>query len=110
GLVTALNNLGAVLVRMGRLRQAEQILDKCCTLEEQLEDSAGLATTWHNLGRLAEIQGMPDRARHGYRRSLELFQALGWSADVEREAAALQRLDPRRAGPVPEGDGAPEGR
>lgn len=102
GLALALNNLGAVLVRMGRFSEAGRSLQGCLRIDEQLGNEGGLAAVWHNLGRLAEAQGTFEKARSCYRRSLELFRALGWDADVQRETAALQRLSGQATRTVPE--------
>lgn len=89
---TVLNNLGAVCVRLGRLKQARSYLERCRRVDEHLRDEAGLAVTLHNLARLAERAGEREAASALYEFSRGLFRDLGWDADARREEESLRRL------------------
>lgn len=73
---TALNHLGFVLLQIGELDEAENVLTRADELSHQTNQPRTRAGTWSNLGILNAARGHHSEALRHYRRSEELFEAV----------------------------------
>lgn len=77
GRMRALNLLGAVNFKHGRLAQAEQCFSRALRFAFQLDDSLFIARTSNNLATIADLRGDPTAALALYRSALLSYQRLG---------------------------------
>jgi tetratricopeptide (TPR) repeat protein len=70
----------------GNYNGARQALETAMTLDRRVENSYGLATDWRALGDILKKAGQAEEARQAYRRSAEIFRALGH----DEEASATE--------------------
>ena len=61
----------------GRLDEAEDWYRKSLTINEELGDRPGMASTYHQLGITAQDRGRLDEAEDWYRKSLTINEELG---------------------------------
>jgi hypothetical protein len=81
-------------------------------LFEELGDRAGLATTLHNMGHIALVQGDLGHALDLFTRSRDLYAAIGLEKDVAEEEemiAEIRRREQAARGGTPPSVGEGEG-
>ena len=61
----------------GRLDEAEDWYRKALTINEELGDRPGMASTYHQLGITAQDRGRLDEAEDWYRKALTIIEELG---------------------------------
>jgi tetratricopeptide (TPR) repeat protein len=77
GRMRALNLLGAVNFKHGRLGEAEQSFSRALRFAFQLDDTLFVARTSNNLATIADLRGDPATALALYRSALLSYQRLG---------------------------------
>ncbi len=77
-------NKGRVLSSLERYQEAQQQYQRALEIFEALGDRADMASSYHQLGILAYLEGDYQEARRQYQRALEIFEELGDRADMAR--------------------------
>ena len=77
-------------------RQYQRALD----INERLGDQAGMASSYHQLGILAQDRGDYDEAARQYQRSLDINERLGNQAGMATSYSQLGNLGADRGGPA----------
>ena len=77
GRMRALNLLGAINFKHGRLTQAEQSFSRALRYAFQLEDTLYIARTSNNLATIADLRGDPHAALALYRSALLAYHRMG---------------------------------
>ena len=71
------DRLADLYYSLGDYEQAEHYYQQNLEIAQQLEDRSGIASSLHNLGRIALLRGDYAKAENYYRESLEIRQELG---------------------------------
>jgi tetratricopeptide (TPR) repeat protein len=61
----------------GELSQAQEWCQKSLQIEEELGNRAGMAASYHQLGRIAQDRGELSQAFEWYQKALQIFEELG---------------------------------
>ena len=75
----------------GDYAQPRRLYQESLDIKQKLGDQAGIASTLHQLGRLAEIAGKNEEARRLFQESLVIFEKLG-SPDAQIARESLERV------------------
>jgi tetratricopeptide (TPR) repeat protein len=75
-------------------RQYQRALD----INERLGNQAGMADSYHQLGRLAQVRGDYDEAARQYQRALDIDERLGNQAGMATTYSQLGNLEKERGG------------
>jgi len=77
---------------------------RTCALDiaERLGNQVGMATSYHNLGILAQLRGDYEEAARQYQRALDISERLGDQAGMATSYSQFGSLVAKRGGPVAE--------
>ncbi|MFF5495789.1 tetratricopeptide repeat protein [Streptomyces aquilus] len=97
-----IHQLGLIAQQRGDYRQAEERYRASLTIDEELGDRAGIATSYHQLGMIAHQRGDYRQAEERYRTALTISEELGDRAGIATSyhqlgMIAQQRGDYRQA-------------
>ena len=81
---------------LGQWDKAQERVEEALTLFRQLRNQKGTASSYHNLGIIAELRGAYDEALEWYRRSLVLKEELGDRAGLATSYHQLGRIAEER--------------
>jgi tetratricopeptide (TPR) repeat protein len=80
--LNTLIRLGSLYRRWSDYNEAEALYLKCLEIETELDDRAGIATSWGILGGIASDRGDYDKAKSLYLQALEIHTELGDRAGI----------------------------
>jgi tetratricopeptide (TPR) repeat protein len=88
--------LGFIANRQGNYDQAEELYQKCLDIQTDLDNQAGMATSWGGQGNIASKRGNYDEAEKLYNQSLKLRTKLGDRVGMATSLRCLGENELRR--------------